>query len=214
MSDWVVRLVPPLGRGYLRLVSATSRYRMEGQELYQEARAEGPVLFVFWHNRLLGPVMPYRGRGFGMVISRSRDGELASRLAAGLGYVPLRGSSSRGGAAAVLAVLRHIKSGFDVGITPDGPKGPRYRVQLGAAYAAARSGAPVVPLGVGMSRRAIFSSWDRFQLPLPFGTIQLVHGRPLRFRRSDDPEQVAETIREALTAATERADQLLGVTSP
>jgi lysophospholipid acyltransferase (LPLAT)-like uncharacterized protein len=214
MSDWLIRLVPPLGRGYLRLVAASSRYRMEGQRPYEEARARGPVLSVFWHNRMLGPVMPYRGRGSGVVISRSRDGELASRLAAGLGYVPLRGSSSRGGAAAALAVLRHLRAGFEVGIKPDGPKGPRYKVQLGVAYAAVRSGVPVVPIGVGMSRKVVFSSWDRFQLPLPFGTIELVHGEPLQFGRSDDPEQVAEQIRASLVDVTERADRLLGVTSP
>lgn len=214
MSDWLVRAAPPLGRGYLRLVAATTRYRLEGADLFEGARAQGPVLPVFWHNRMLGPVMPYRGRGSGVVISKSRDGELASRLAEGLGYAALRGSSSRGGAGAARAVLRHLAKGLDVGFTPDGPKGPRYRVHPGVAFVALRSGAPVLPIGAAMSRRVVFSSWDRFQLPLPFGTIQLVHGPPLRFPPPEDPEGVCEAIRLALVEVTERADRLLGVTSP
>ncbi|NTU59896.1 MAG: lysophospholipid acyltransferase family protein [Deltaproteobacteria bacterium] len=214
MSDWLVRLAPPLGRGYLRLMAATTRFRWEGLSGYEEVRAQGAVLMVGWHNRLLGATMPHSGQNRGVVISQSRDGELISRVAEGLGYTALRGSSSRGGSAALRGVLRHLRAGFDVGITPDGPRGPRYQVQPGAAFAALRSGVPVVPVGVGMSRKVVFSSWDRFQLPLPFGTIQLVYGQPLRFGSGDDPEAAGEAIRAAITEVTERADRLLGVTSP
>jgi lysophospholipid acyltransferase (LPLAT)-like uncharacterized protein len=214
-AELLARLAPPLGRGYLRLAVATSRYTEEGREAAEAARAGGrPIIWCFWHNRLLGPVVAHRGRKAGVVISRSSDGDIASRLAEGLGYVALRGSTSRGGTAALRAVLRHLKSGCDVAFTPDGPRGPRYSVQQGVAYVALRTGLPVIPLGVGMTRKAVFRSWDRFQLPLPFGRILTVYGDPLFFEPTADPVEVAEVLRTSLVAVTERADRLLGTTSP
>ena len=110
--------------------------------------------------------------------------------------------------------LRHLAGGNDVVFTPDGPRGPRYTVQPGMALVACRSGLPVVPVGVGMSRKKVFASWDRFQLPLPFGRIHIHFGELLRFGREDDLEQVREQIRVSLVAATDAADRALGVTSP
>jgi lysophospholipid acyltransferase (LPLAT)-like uncharacterized protein len=213
MPDAVLRFAPLLGRGYLHLVGRTSRFRLRGEGLVEGARGGGPLLWAFWHNRLLGPLYPHRGRNAGVMISRSRDGEIVSRIASGFGYVPLRGSSTRAGGLALKATLRHVRSGSDVAITPDGPRGPRYLVQPGIAYAARRTGAPIVPVGVGFSRKVVFSSWDRFQVPLPFGTIQLVYGEPLRFTDEDD-EANAEALRSSLLLVTEEADSLLGVSSP
>jgi len=212
---WAVRLLAWFGRGYLRLVGLTSRFGFEGEAGVEAARARGrPVLWAFWHNRLLGPVFPHRGRSIGVVISRSRDGELISRVVRGFGYVPLRGSSTRGGAAALRAVVRHLREGNDVAFTPDGPKGPRYTVGPGLAYIARKTGHPVIPVGVGMSRKLVFNSWDRFQVPLPFGAVRIVFCEPLWFGPRDAEAEVAEAIRSALNAGNEAADLRLGVTSP
>jgi hypothetical protein len=159
-------------------------------------------------------VFVHRDEGIGVVISQSRDGELISRVVGGLGYVSLRGSSSRGGAQALRAVVRHIRRGGDVAFTPDGPRGPRYTVQPGVSYLARKTGHPVIPLGVGMSRKWVVNSWDRFQVPLPLGTVRICYGEPLSFD-ADDPETVVtESIRAALAGATQEADALLGVRSP
>ncbi len=214
MTDWLLTLGPPAGAGYLRLLGLTCRFAHEGLERVAPVRDAGAVLCAVWHNRLLGPIIPYRGQNVGVVISRSRDGELISRVAARFGFVPLRGSSSRGGHRAVREVLAHLEAGGFVAITPDGPRGPRYRVQPGLAWLARRTGVPVVPLGVGYSRRLVFGSWDRFQVPLPFSRVQLVYGSPLRFGPGDPPERVCETVGRALTEVTEKADRMLGVTSP
>ncbi|MBI5442948.1 MAG: lysophospholipid acyltransferase family protein [Deltaproteobacteria bacterium] len=214
MPDVLLALAPRLARAYLWLVALTSRYRISGHEEVERARERGgAVLWAIWHNRLLGPLLIHRRRKIGVVISRSRDGELISRVVAGFGYVPLRGSSSRAGASALIAVLRHLRRGFDVAFTPDGPKGPRYTVQPGLTYAARRADVPVIPVGVGMSRKLVFSSWDRFQVPLPFGTIQLVYGAPLAFGRADEAAD-AETVRSAILEVTDRADRLLDARSP
>lgn len=214
MADWLAAAAPLLGRGYLRLIRATCRFRLEPWPLAPDAGGGGVTLLALWHNRLLGPIVPYRQRGIGVVISRSRDGELISRVVAACGYVPLRGSSSRGGSAALRATLAHLQSGRDVVFTPDGPRGPRYRVQPGIAYAAAKSGRPVIPVGVGMTRKLVVRSWDRFQLPLPFSAVQVCFGDPLTFGAADPVASIGEAIRQELAGVTARADRLLGVTSP
>jgi lysophospholipid acyltransferase (LPLAT)-like uncharacterized protein len=214
LPDLFLGVLPLLARAYLWLVGLTSRHREAGlEELARARQAGGAVVCAVWHNRLLGPLFVHRRRRVGVVISRSRDGELISRVVRGFGYVPLRGSSSRAGASALIAVLRHLRQGLDVALTPDGPKGPRYTVQPGVTYAARRAGVPLVPVGVGMSRKLVFSSWDRFQLPLPFGTIQLVYGPPLVFGPGEDGSE-REAVRTALLHVTERADRLVEARSP
>ncbi|HSH69472.1 MAG TPA: lysophospholipid acyltransferase family protein [Deferrisomatales bacterium] len=215
MHSALLRWGPPLGAGYLRLVGATTRYQLVGEDARRAlGRIEGPLLTACWHNRLLGPVFPYRNQNAGVAISQSDDGELISRVVEAFGFVPIRGSSSRGGSQVLRTMLRHLGQGYDVVFTPDGPRGPRYLVQPGLAHLACRTGRPVLPVGVGMSRKLVFSSWDRFQLPLPFGRIRIQFGEVLRFTRDDSLGDVQQRIGAALIAATEAADRALGVSSP
>jgi len=214
VRDATVAVAASLGRGYLRLLQVTTRFREEGATAFTHDRDRGPAIACFWHNRLLGPLIPQRNRHCGVVISQSQDGELITRVVEGFGYVGLRGSSSRGGSDALRAVLRHLRRGYDVAFTPDGPRGPRYAVQPGVAYVARRTGIPVVPVGVSYSRKKVFGSWDRFQLPLPFGTVCLIYGEPVRLDASLEESEASETLRLALNAVTEAAEGRLGVTSP
>lgn len=215
MNRWLLRIAPPLGARYLRLLKRVARYDEIGRERLEAARAEaGGGIFVIWHNRLLGGLPLHLDHNIGAVISQSDDGELLSRAMERIGFVGLRGSSSRGGSEAFRGVIKHLRKGFDVSLTPDGPKGPRYQVQPGAAVAAARSGKPVFTVGVGMSPKLVFGSWDRFQAPWPWSKIKVVYGEPLYFHKDQPIEEVQEAIRAALTQVTEEADRLLGVESP
>jgi len=215
VRDAAVGAAAMLGRGYLRLLQVTTRFRHEGLEAALQAREQrGPLLWCFWHNRLLGPLIPHRNCQAGVVISQSRDGELITRIVEGFGYVGLRGSSSRGGSDALRAVLRHLRNGKDIAFTPDGPRGPRYTVHPGVIYVAQRTGVPVVPIGVAYSRKVVFGSWDRFQLPLPLGTVCLRYGEPLVLGADLSEAAAREAVRSALSAVTEFAEGRLGVTSP
>lgn len=215
MADFILNLAPALARGYLRLLGLTCRFSEEGIENYRLAHGEeGKAIWVLWHNRLLGPIPRHVRKNIGVVISQSRDGEMISRVVEPFGYKALRGSSSRGGAAALRGVLRHSKDGNIVAFTPDGPRGPRYTVHPGVAYAAQRTGLYVMPMGVSSSKKKVFGSWDRFQMPLPFSRIQLVYGKPLLYSEEEGIEGFCESVRRGLISANERADELLGVTSP
>ena len=134
---------------------------------------------VFWHQRFLCFAYSHSGFGARILISRSKDGEILARIVAGLGFSPVRGSSRRGGSEAVRALLAEVESGYDFGITPDGPLGPSQVFKAGVVYLASRSGLPVVPITVAYRRCWQLRSWDRFQLPWPF-THGVIHvGAPI-----------------------------------
>ena len=143
-------LVPPLAAGAVRALGATLRLREEGVEALQPLWAAGqPLIYAVWHGRIL--MVPWvnarlrRTRGARCVrvlASRSRDGELAARLAARFGLSVVRGSSSRSGGAALRELTTAVRGGEDVAVVPDGPRGPRERVQAGIIVLAAATGAP------------------------------------------------------------------------
>lgn len=174
---WLIQRIGPL---LLVLWFATIRLRWSGGRYADPSpdRRES-VIFVFWHQRLLCFVYTHRWRGGHVLISRSRDGEIIARLLAGLGFSPVRGSSHRRGGEAVRELLGLARDGRDVGITPDGPRGPGRVFKPGAIYLASRTGLPIVPLTVTYRHRWTLPSWDGFQLPWPF-TWAVVHaGDPI-----------------------------------
>jgi len=120
----------------------------------------------------------------------------------------VRGSSSRGGGAALRALVRAIRDGVDVAIVPDGPRGPREQLQPGVATLAALTGAPVVPLAVGARPARRLRSWDRFLVPLPFARCVLAFGPPVRIEPGADREHADKELQQALAEVTERADAL------
>ena len=173
-------LIVKLGPLLLTLWYSTIRLRWcGGSYLHPDPRTRKHAIFVFWHQRLLcfgHTHARYRAR---LLISRSRDGELVSGLVAGLGFKPIRGSSHRAGGVALRSLLAEAKSGYDFGITPDGPRGPSQVFKSGAVYLASRSGLPIIPITVSYHRYWRLKSWDRFQVPWPF-TWGVVHvGAPV-----------------------------------
>ena len=201
------RLLADAGWGLAWLIGRSLRWEEEGREHLAAARASGrPVLFVFWHNRLLHACYRLSREPLVMMVSQSRDGDIIARVAHDQGISSVRGSSSRGGTAALRALARTMKErGLCGGITPDGPRGPRYVLQPGALLAARLAGALIVPVGLGFSRKKVFASWDAFQLPWPFARARLVFGEPV-----DPPAAAGAAALEASRADVER--RLLAVT--
>jgi lysophospholipid acyltransferase (LPLAT)-like uncharacterized protein len=168
-------------------LGATWRVRHAGRERVDAARRRsgGPVLYVFTHGVLLPLSYTHRGRRIHVLVSESRDGEIITRVIERLGFATVRGSSTRGGARAIARLAARAREGFDLGITPDGPKGPRFSAEPGTVFVAARAGVPVVPVGVAATSGWRADSWDRFLVPKPFARVWLAYGAPLFFGRDD-----------------------------
>lgn len=185
---WTVRV----GASLLRLLATTWRVRTVNGEPLDEARRAGqPVLFALWHGELLPLLWHQRARGVAVLISEHRDGEIVAQIAESLGYRTVRGSSSRGASRALLGLARAIADGNDGAITPDGPRGPARVFAPGAAVAAQRTGAPIVPIRASASRAWRLRSWDRFLIPKPFARVTVTIG-PLTKVIADSPRAAAE----------------------
>jgi lysophospholipid acyltransferase (LPLAT)-like uncharacterized protein len=206
----VVRLlVPYLAYLYIYLVGLTSRISWRGlDELKAARRIKGRVIFAFWHQRQVFFTWSHRGFPAAVLVSRSQDGEMIARTMALFGLRTCRGSSSRGGAAAIRGMLAALQAGLDIGISPDGPKGPAREIKGAILHLAQTTGSPIVPITNSVSRRLEFSkSWDAFQVPLPFSRVVVRHGPPITVGAADDLEAKGRELKSVLDRITEEADR-------
>jgi lysophospholipid acyltransferase (LPLAT)-like uncharacterized protein len=169
-------------------------------------------IYAFWHARQAFLPYLHAGDRIHPLISLSKDGEIIAQVCQHFGLVPARGSSSRGGTEAARELLQWVESGDRIGITPDGPKGPREEVQDGVLYLAQKTGAPIVPVAYGAKRCWIFSSWDRFILPQPFNRIAMAYGNPIYIGIQDNLESRAVELKEALIQITREVDRVVAKT--
>ncbi len=197
---------------YIRLVHATSRWDFEGLEHVDAIRADGRALIAcFWHQRIMMMRFLWReATPFTVLASPHRDGRLLARTVRRLGVRIVLGSSNRAGAVGLRAVIRTLKDGGCVGITPDGPRGPRMRVQAGVITAARAAGVPILPVAVSVRRRRLLGTWDRFLIALPFNRGVYVVGAPIELGDTA-PETARRLVEDRLNETTRYADRLLGV---
>jgi lysophospholipid acyltransferase (LPLAT)-like uncharacterized protein len=146
--------LPPVGASIIRLLGKTMRMTIRGADAVDTLYRGGQhIILAFWHGRQLMIPLAYHGREVHILISQHRDGELISQVMSRFGYHSVRGSSTRGGTAALRQLIRLGRSGVDIAITPDGPKGPRYVAQPGAIQIAKVTGLPIVPLTFSCSKK-------------------------------------------------------------
>lgn len=210
----VQRLAGATLAAHIGLVRRSTRWRTVNADAARSAWAgERPVIVAFWHNRLA--MMPYcwpSQRPFHMLISSHPDGQLIARTVKHFGIETVAGSSTRGGSEALRTLVRLIKSGVSVGITPDGPRGPRMRASDGAIALARLSGAPILPAAVSVSRRMVMNTWDKLIVALPFGEGAMVWGEPMTVTGGADPEDLRQRLERELNRVSAEADTLVGHT--
>ena len=205
-----------LAVNYIRLIKTTGRWRVDGTEIPADLLKEGkPFLVAFWHGRLqmMSLAWPYQ-QNFKMVISRHRDGELIARTIKFLGFDSISGSSSQGGVSTMRSILRALKSGENVGVTPDGPRGPRMRAAKGIVFAACHAGVPILPLSYAARGCKTLTSWDRFLIPLPFCRGIIKWGQPIAIASNADEEEIIKKtsdLEKQLNCLTNQLDDELGL---
>jgi lysophospholipid acyltransferase (LPLAT)-like uncharacterized protein len=214
-ADWVRRRLCWLIHLYIRLVYWTSRWTVEGAEIPLRLRAAGkPFILAFWHGRLLMIPMAWQQLApMHMLISGHRDGRIIANAVRYFGIDSIAGSSNQGGSAALRAMVRHVRAGDCVGITPDGPNGPAMHATNGLVAAAKLTQAPIIAITYATSRRRILATWDRFHLPLPGSRGVYLWGEPIAVP-ADLDEAGIETwrrdIEQRLVAQTAEADRRVG----
>jgi lysophospholipid acyltransferase (LPLAT)-like uncharacterized protein len=206
----------------VRTVGATMRLGVVGEHRVAGFWAAGrPLIYAMWHSQvLMSPLLHERlrrtrgARVVHVMASRSRDGDLLARFVGHFGFAAVRGSSSRGGATALRGLIRCVRSGHDVVVAPDGPRGPRERVQPGIVALASHTGAPLVPAAFVARPVRRLQSWDRFEVPLPFGRGTLAFGPPIHVGEGDDRQLVGKNLEMALAEVTSEAGRALAEVGP
>ena len=190
-------LAAPTLSAVLRAWSATWRVHRHNWGPIQAARAEGPGILAFWHGEQVAMIGTHRHDGFAGMASLSPDGELLARCIAHLGYLPLRGSASRGGKKAFEEALSAMQRGLSPALAVDGPRGPRHQPHVGAAALAAVTGRPIIWCLTHARPALRLRSWDRFEIPLPGARVDLHYGL---FPAPEDPgdRQEVEAARQSL----------------
>ena len=195
----------------MQFVGRTSRFTIKGYDRAKEMIRRGQgFIFIIWHGRTMLPVYYCRNMGIQAIISLSRDGELQSRIFERFGFAVIRGSTGRGGVKAAMTAVKRLQEGGMLAITPDGPLGPANQVQDGTIFMAKKAGVPLIPVGVGISRRKLMPTWDSYALPRPFCRCGLVFGEPLTLPTGVDDAELKEMLKSALDSTEREARALVG----
>lgn len=195
-----------LAAGLIRLMYATIRWECV---MPSGVSLDNQNIFAFWHGRMLMLPRWYRTREkrpLYMLISQHGDGRLIAFAIKLLGLQSVAGSSSRRGVAATLELMRRLEQGASIGITPDGPKGPRQVCKKGVVTLAQQAGITVQPVSYSVQERWIIPSWDRMIVPRPFSRGVVVLGEPLQILAEEDRNEARVRIQESLNGITEKAD--------
>ena len=197
-------LIAALGR--------TLRWRVEGATHYDRLVSSGrPPILALWHGRILPATLFWRDRGIVALTSQNFDGEWIARLMAKFGYRAARGSTSRGGARALIQLRNELAAGHGAAFTLDGPRGPARVAQPGAVWLAGATTHPLLPFAIEIDRCWTLSTWDGSQIPRPFSTVAVVISEPI-YVPATSPEVLrgcAVELERRLAALEVRARELL-----
>jgi len=191
------------------------RMTVEGEEKLNNIHSKGgKVIYSLWHGQLLIFASALRNKNVHPVISEHRDGEMIAQVTRRLGYSPIRGSSTRGGVKVLLKILTKLGDRYNLAITPDGPRGPRWKVQQGVIFLAQKTGLPIIPSVNGTDRFWELKSWDRFRIPKPFSRGLMLYGDPMFISPEQGREEHIElmnVLEEKMVALSIELEERLGI---
>ncbi|MEO8379433.1 MAG: lysophospholipid acyltransferase family protein [Acidobacteriota bacterium] len=193
-----------LGYLFMRTLNLTLRVRQVRARNIEESPR---YILAFWHECILQSLHSLWRRPTTAIISRSKDGEIVARVLQLYGAETARGSSTRGGEVALREVLRDVRKGKNIALTPDGPKGPRRVVKDGVVYIAQVTGLPIVPFYFTARRKKRLRSWDQQIFPIPFSKAIFLYGEPLFVPRDGEVEEWRLTIETSMNDLADEAER-------
>jgi lysophospholipid acyltransferase (LPLAT)-like uncharacterized protein len=206
------RSIAAIASPFVAMLGRTLTWRSEGDQYLDDLVKTGrQPIFAFWHGRIFGGLYYFRNRNIVVITSRNFDGEWIAGIITRFGFGTARGSTSRGGARALVQLRRDLADGRPVAFTLDGPRGPARVAQPGAVWLAGATGHPILPFHVEASRFWEAPSWDRTQLPKPFTTIAIAIGRPITVPNTSETavEEKRHELEATLTMLESRAQALV-----
>ncbi len=194
----------------IRLLALTMRFEVVNSEFPRYFWEKGiPGIGAFWHGRLLMMPLIYKGKKLSFLVSPHRDGQIVAKALVRFGFDPIQGSTYRNKFSSFKKLVKAHENGSDIGIVPDGPRGPRYRVQIGVIELARLTGSAVLPFTFSASKKKILKTWDHFLLPYPFSKGVFIWGEPIYVDSKGDRAHLEEKrllLERRLNELTERAD--------
>ena len=210
---WKAAAIAALGAPVIGALGRTYHWHETGTELLARIHAEGrQPIYALWHGRIMPGIVYLRGRDIVVITSENFDGEWIARIIRRFGFATARGSTSRGGAKALIQMRRELRQGRPVAFTVDGPRGPREIAQPGAAWLAGATGQPILPFHIESSSYWTAKSWDRHQVPRPGSHVAVAMGPPIEVPAGGDPDTIErgrQAIEAALSTLRDRAIGLL-----
>ncbi|MEO8071199.1 MAG: lysophospholipid acyltransferase family protein [Acidobacteriota bacterium] len=198
--------IAAVGTPLIELLGATYRWRESGAEHVARVLRDGrQPIYAVWHGRIMAGTLYLRDRRIVVITSENFDGEWVARIIHRFGYSTARGSTSRGGAKALVQLRRDMQAGFPAAFTVDGPRGPARVAQPGAVWLASATGNPIIPFHIEASSSWTVNSWDRHQVPKPGSGLAIALGAPIEVPPKATEAQI-ETSRRELEEALGRLE--------
>ncbi len=200
-------VVSTLAWWYSVFLGWTTRvYWFKTDEAIELEKSGKGIIYAAWHNQQLFLLYPYKGQKIAALISQSSDGEYIARVLPHFGMLAVRGSTTRGGARALIKLMQAARAGYRLMITPDGPRGPIYQVQPGILFLAQKLGWPIVPGGISLSHKFKAGSWDKMRIPLPFGKAVFQYGKAIWVKDEADIPRAKEELQAELNRCSEASE--------
>ncbi len=210
-------LVSFLGSMYVLFVYKTSTINLKNRKNIESLfKNNESFMYAFWHDQLLICPLTWQSEfEIKVLISKHRDGDIIAKLISNLGFKAIRGSThkagktrNKGGLLSARQMIKSLKKGVSIGISPDGPKGPRHKVSDGILSISRLSNASILPVGIGFKKKWVLNTWDKFIIPKPFNQITIIWGEPLpALKNEKNINQIKSKLESTMYSLTKRANR-------
>ena len=201
-----------IGAKYIKFVSFTTKWSFINKKYVENLwKKNESFILCFWHGRLLMMPLSWNNKKkINVLISAHSDGQLLSKTVKYFDIKTIIGSSSKGGSEAIRNIIKSLKSGISIGMTPDGPRGPRMKINSAIIKIASLTGNKIVPLSYSVKKKIFLNSWDKFLVALPFGKGCFIWGKPIKIKKNisnNEDLKLSNKLEKILIKLTKEADQ-------